>query len=198
MTDKVSNRTDIINYLIKYYNYSSYLEIGVGNKNRNFNKIRCKNKKGIDPNGKADIKLTSDIFFADCSIEEKYDIIFIDGLHIEEQVDKDISNSFLHLNDKGMIVLHDCNPVSELLQEEKRKSKDWCGTVWKSFAKLRMTRKDLFMFVVNIDYGVGVIKKGEQQIFVSDKGFLLDYKFLDSNRSKLLNIISPEKIFNIL
>jgi predicted O-methyltransferase YrrM len=52
--------------------------------------------------------ITSDAFFERSMV--KFDVIFIDGLHEEHQVDRDIVNSLQHLNPGGIIVLHDCLP----------------------------------------------------------------------------------------
>jgi predicted O-methyltransferase YrrM len=39
---------------------------------------------------------------------KKFDIVFVDGLHIEEQSTKDIHNALKVLNENGTIVVHDC------------------------------------------------------------------------------------------
>ena len=69
----------------------------------------------------------------------EWDIIFIDGLHISTQVEKDVKNSLNHLSKHGIIVLHDCNPF---LNEDSytRVIEDywgqmWNGTVWKAVYK---------------------------------------------------------------
>ncbi len=181
-------RTEIIQYLINKKGYESYLEIGVGSGN-NFNKIKCKRKDGVDPNGRGNYIMTSDLFFK--MTKKKWDIIFIDGLHIEDQVDRDIQNSLDHLSDGGTIVIHDCNPKTHRHQEVPRIQKAWNGTVWKSFVKLRCSRPDLFMCVVNTDHGCGIIRKGSQQIY--DKASIkrcLKYNFLKLNRKELLNLIT--------
>ena len=46
---------------------------------------------------------TSDDFLNN---KTKFDIIFIDGNHMMEQVDKDIENSLTFLNEGGLILLH--------------------------------------------------------------------------------------------
>ena len=53
--------------------------------------------------------MTSDEFFS--QNKETFDLIFIDGLHIHEQVLKDIDNSLNVLNENGVILLHDCLPA---------------------------------------------------------------------------------------
>ncbi len=195
-------RTDILNYLIEKYKYTTYLEIGVRNPTSgNFNNIKIKNKLGVDPNPliKQDNIFvgTSDLFFM--KNKSTFDVIFIDGLHLENQVDKDIINSLNCLNEGGMILLHDCNPPTEMHQRENYcvdgKYPVWNGTVWKSFAKLRITRSDLEMYVIDTDWGVGVIRNGNQELFPSESINIneLNYELLEKNRKELLNLISVDK-----
>ena len=58
----------------------------------------------------------SDDYFSSLDKTIKYDLIFIDGLHLEHQVDKDINNSLNHLSENGVIIIHDCNPITERRQ----------------------------------------------------------------------------------
>jgi len=154
-------RTHVINYLIKRHKYNKYLEIGVRDPLSTFKKIKCKNKDGVDPNpiGYCKYIMTSDQFFAKEVKDKMYDIVFIDGLHLYKQVVRDIENSLKYLSSKGTIVIHDCNPSCKESQCDSLKNRPskWNGTVWKAFAFLRMTRKDLFMYVVNTDCGCGMI-----------------------------------------
>ena len=50
--------------------------------------------------------MTSDIFFK--NNEDKFDIIFLDGLHTYEQTIKDINNAIQSIEDDGVILVHDC------------------------------------------------------------------------------------------
>lgn len=183
-------RTDIINKFIISRNYLKYLEIGVRNPDSNFNKIRCAFKVGVDPNVDTTYRMTSDEFFKQNT--DVFDIIFIDGLHLEEQVDKDISNSLKCLSSTGVVILHDCNPISYDHQIEEYDYKStWNGTVWKSFAKLRMKENNLSMYCINTDHGCGVIEHGIQQIF--DKQIPLTYQSLEMNRKDMLNLINVDE-----
>ena len=191
----IASRTSIINHLISKNNLNNYLEIGVRD-GRNFDKIKIKNKTGVDPHPIKKIinihKLTSDDFFK--INNNYYDIIFIDGLHLENQVDKDIEGSLRFLSENGFIIMHDCNPPTEFHQRENYeingKFPPWNGTVWKSFAKLRMTNSNLDICCVNCDWGVGIIKKGNSKTFNFTKH--LNFDFLNKNRVKLLNLISVD------
>ena len=135
----VRTRTDLINFLIRSFQYQRYLEIGVRNPRHNFNRIDIKEKDGVDPAGKCRYTLTSDLFFETVAPKiPPYDIILIDGLHLAEQVLRDVTNSLAHLNPGGTIVLHDCNPPSAAHQVEQYDGKsDWNGTVWKAFVLFR-------------------------------------------------------------
>jgi hypothetical protein len=190
----LKTRTDIINFLVKRNSYRRYLEIGVRVPAQNFDRIKAVDKHAVDPDPRGQIShvMTSDQFFEQLDAEEAYDIVLIDGLHLEEQVLKDVANSLAHLSAGGTIVLHDCNPPSESCQLETYDGKSpWNGTVWKAWAKLRMTRPDLAMCVVDTDWGVGVLARGEQQLFPRVPDSELDYGFLEQHREELLNLVSP-------
>jgi hypothetical protein len=137
--------------------------------------------------------MTSDHFFA--TQPEPFDIVFIDGLHLEEQVDKDVFNSMAWLNPAGCIVLHDCNPLTEHMQrDDGSDGKAWNGTVWKSYVKLR-SNPALSMYVVDTDHGVGVIQRGQQTSFQLAP---LSYASLDANREEALNLISVSRFKELM
>lgn len=158
-------------------------------------------------------ELTSDDFFEKKSDYLKkvggIDVIFIDGLHLYEQVVKDIENSLKHLNKGGVILVHDCNPLSEpasiraytseeaavLVGDHPQWINQWNGDVWKAVVQLRSERDDLNIAVFNTDHGVGMIRPGtpEKALSITDKKVAdLTYADLDTNREKFLNLKSPE------
>ena len=103
-------RYDLINTLIQKFGFKNYLEIGVSDPSECFNNVICENKMGVDPglefpDNPVKYPMTSDDFFS--SLEKgnldldpgfRWDVIFIDGLHISTQVMKDVINSLYHLN----------------------------------------------------------------------------------------------------
>lgn len=217
-------RIDIINTLIRRYGYKTYLEIGVHTNAHCFNHIKAPYKTGVDPgyenpNERYDYKLESDEFFAylktgrtEFPTDKKWDLIFIDGLHLAEQVERDIINSLEHLSIGGTIVMHDCSPPSEIIAREEYQNAyrkillwygnqwleetAWCGTTWKAFYKFRTTRPDLRMWCVNDDFGVGIIQRGEQELAPNDNPFY-SYKVMDSNRKEHLNLITPDEFLGL-
>jgi hypothetical protein len=193
----MNTRTELINYLIKKNKYQTYLEIGVEAGN-NLSQIICEKKVSVDPDYRtpALYHVTSDDFFK--TNKQKFDIIFIDGLHIWSQVYKDIVNSLDCLNENGVIVCHDMNPYSEIIQRVPRVGQGiWTGDCWKAWVKLKSEQSDIFMFVIDMDFGCGVIKKGKQQkIWIPCAAEKMNYSYFDYDRKHLLNLISVEDFKN--
>jgi len=134
--------------------------------------------------------MISDKFFNTISEDQKYDIIFIDGLHEKEQVLRDVFNSLNHLSDGGTIVMHDCSP------ETKRLSlKDRCYNVWEAIVVLRQ-ENNLNVRVIDVDHGLGIVSIGSQEEFELSINFDNTYEYLDSNRKKILNLISEKEFKN--
>jgi hypothetical protein len=189
-------RTEIINGLIEKNKYTSYLEIGVNTPAQpgyNWAGIEIPVKHGVDPNVESTYKMTSDEFF-DNHISQKYDIVFVDGLHLCEQVYRDIVNSLNNLNENGIIVVHDCNPITEITQRRERASDAWHGDVWKSIVQLRMENPNIDICTVDTDEGCGIIKKGSQKLLVIDENTNVgEYSFLENNRKEALNLISVDE-----
>lgn len=186
-------RTDIINYYLKQQSPpTNYLEIGI-NKGANFNLIKADNKDGVDPSEltNCNYHMTSDDFFKINT--NKYNVIFIDGLHFYEQVYKDINNSLDAIKKEGVIVLHDCNPVDEWHQRETNIKGTWNGTVWKAFVRLRCERSDLEMFVIDADYGVGIIRPDKQQKTFEHPEIINDYNLFEKHKKMALNLISVKE-----
>jgi hypothetical protein len=189
-------RSQIINAFIKKYGYTSYLEIGVNTPAQpgyNWNNVNIELKHGVDPAEKAaaTFKMPSDEFFAH-HVNMKYDIVFVDGLHLFEQAYRDIVNSLKWLNDNGTIVVHDCNPTEEITQRRERASSAWHGDVWKAILKLRMEDPTISIFTIDADEGCTVIRKGSQELFKTSEpeSVIYDFNFFDANRKEILNMKS--------
>jgi hypothetical protein len=191
---RLKSRTDILNFLAKRNSYRRYLEIGVRVPAQNFDRVEVEHKDAVDPDPRGEIShvMTSDEFFAQLDSAARYDLVLIDGLHLEAQVLQDVENSLRHLSPGGTIVLHDCNPPEEDNQREDYDGESpWNGTVWKAVAKLRMTRPELAICVVDTDWGVGVIARGRQELFPAVPDSQLSFEFLDEHRRELLNLVPP-------
>ena len=149
------NRWDLIQKLINSNNFKNYLEIGCDGDD-SFSKIRVENKVGVDPYSGGNFRGTSDYFFS--INNNKFDCIFIDGLHEYSQVYKDIKNSLDVLTDNGIILLHDCLPTTLHKQAVPRYKNIWNGDVWKCIVYYR-TLKNIDIVTCKIDQGISAIRK---------------------------------------
>ena len=188
-------RTDIINALIQKYGYKSYLEVGTQDPTSNFDKINTEHKVSIDPFPRGEVTFvgTSDEYFESITDDVKYDIIFIDGLHHDDQVLRDVENSLNHLSDNGTIVCHDCLPSTELMQLRDINGGEWTGDVWKAIADLRIERIDLDIKVVDTDYGCGIIRRGTNVPYQPNVENYKTYSYYNIHKYRMLNVISPEQ-----
>lgn len=201
-------RYDLINEVIHHFGFKNYLEIGVADPKDCFDQVVCENKMGVDPgvefvDNPVKYKMTSDDFFwalraghLDLDPGFRWDVVFIDGLHISTQVLRDVENCLYHLNPNGFIFLHDCNPESYFMQREdyyiNGYQEPWNGTVWKVIYYLRCHNKNLEIQTVNTDWGVGVIKRGHSPLISFDNPFY-EYNQMAVNRERDLGLISVEQ-----
>jgi predicted O-methyltransferase YrrM len=155
-TVAMNNHTDLLNYLIALRGLTSYLEIGTDNPDFNFDHIKAERKVSVDPapHARAIVAATSDEYFR--LFHDKYDVIFIDGLHHAAQVKKDFDNALEVLSEKGFIVLHDCNPHAEHITHVPRDRAEWCGDVYR-FACTLSEYAGIDYVTVDFDYGCTVV-----------------------------------------
>lgn len=164
---------DFLNLIIEKKNYESYLEIGVC-LGRTFRNIKCKRRLSVDPKENEYVThvMTSNDFFKEN--KNKFDLIFVDGLHVYEQVKQDILNSLECLNENGIIIAHDTFPKNEYeeryeytideqelikvldkynVEYSKYNVRDlsafWMGNVWKSILDLQLEDNDLEFYTLD-------------------------------------------------
>lgn len=221
----MKTRTDLLNHLAEKHNLLRYLEIGVQDPKQNFDKIICQTRVGVDPAVIYDnvFKLTSDQFFEriqkydgerqmfirqneiDDSLNNplpitplEFDLIFIDGLHTAEQVEKDVFNSLQILKDGGFILLHDTNPEKEehTIVPRPTDRGHWNGDVYKYAASVY---GDIEKYTVDIDNGCTVIKKTPLKKYPREviHNSKFEWSTFNENRKKLLNLISWEEFIEM-
>lgn len=209
-------KAEILNYLLSSFERDTcYLEIGVRNPDHNFNRICANTKYSVDPGiefkeNPVDFPMTSDEFFDKLSNNEilsreiKFDLIFIDGLHLAEQVDRDIKNSLNFIKDDGFIVIHDCNPPTEwharleYFYRHTPAGPSWNGSTWKAFLKWR-SKGSVYSCCIDTDWGLGVLSKAQRIGKNLDKEIeFYEFRDLSENRHQYLNLLSFENFKNIV
>lgn len=220
------NRVILIQSLMKQKGLKNYLEIGVFN-GHVFFRIKSTFKIAVDPEFQFDalrkigktiinpynifnkyISKTSDDFFeqdAPRLFEKKnIEISLIDGMHEYQYALRDVENILKYLGDDGVIIMHDCNPVTKeaaiTFDEWKALGMkgQWNGDVWKAIVHLRSLRKDIDVFVLDCDFGLGVItkRKPENNLSLSPEEInSLTYEDLDSDRKQLINLKPADYIY---
>ncbi len=222
-------RIEVLNTIIKKHNVTNYLEIGVNRGKCLFNIKGAQKRFAVDPFFNFNLwkkcrailmnpdnlkntyfEVTSDSFFnnnKNLLTDNRINLAFIDGLHTYGQSLKDTLNTLEYLEEDGIIVLHDCNPLDALaaypaasiddarkdLGDHKDWKNIWNGDVWKTIVYIQKNHPELSTFVLDTDHGLGFVykKKREQlpEVFNEiDSIDGLDYSFLKKNRVVLLNL----------
>jgi hypothetical protein len=196
----IASHTELLNRIIAEGGYTSYLEIGVRYADRNFDRIVCDHKDGVDINAscKCNFHMPSDEFWA--TPGRQYDLIFIDGDHRAFPALRDMVYAIdTRLQPGGTVVVDNINPKTF-----EYTSMNHCATAWKAWAILRMSRLDLSMVAIDDDnVGWGVMWKGSQELFKTQEDpagmpcyfgdhWDLTWDYFARFREELLNLVSVE------
>lgn len=219
------DRITLINELMTKKKLTNYLEIGVFN-GRVFFRMKSTFKVAVDPYfafdslrkiGKLFInpynffnrffeKKSDDFFAQDADgvfADKKVQLSLIDGMHEYRYALRDVENTLKYLSEDGVIIMHDCNPVTkeEAGTFEEWKAKDfkgqWNGDVWKTIVHLRTFRNDIDVFVLDCDQGLGIVtkRKPESRLsFTQEQIDQLTYEDFDKNRAAWINLKQPDYI----
>jgi hypothetical protein len=155
-TESTVSRNRAVQGLLNLFADPSYLEIGV-NEGATFTKVKASRKVAVDPVFLFDVReagaadpasefheITSDDYFGRVvDPDERFDVIYLDGLHTFEQTLRDFTNAVHHLSPKGVILIDDVCPVSYLASLPDRDNyftvrnflevtdKSWMGDVYR-------------------------------------------------------------------
>ncbi|MDP4264742.1 MAG: class I SAM-dependent methyltransferase [Bacteroidota bacterium] len=224
-------RKQLIQDIINKKKYTTYLEIGVF-AGGVFFPVRAKRKIAVDPEftfGKFKrrkkilknlsnlnaryYEMPSDDFFnqhaGQLFKDNAVDICLVDGMHEYEYALRDVENTLHYLQQDGVIIMHDCNPqtAAAAISFEEWKNKNyegnWNGDVWKTILHLRSLRKDITVFVLDVDYGLGIVCKRPPEDTLSFTPAQIrnfTYDDLAKNRQQWLNLKPIEyfyRFFNL-
>lgn len=160
-----------------------YLEIGV-QAGKTFRSLDIEHMDGVDPKFLFDVnktigsgrnlyEVTSDEFFSKNFGIEKYDLVFIDGLHTYDQTYRDFCNVSLRLHSRSIVVIDDVLPCDK--HSAIRNQKDcisarladpnfngtnpraWHGDVFRLLVLLNLFHSSLCYATVPGDEGVQTI-----------------------------------------
>jgi len=150
------NRIAIVNLLVSANPGGDYLEIGCAS-NLTFDAVMAARKVGVDPVSGGTHRQTSDAFFAE-NLDARFDVVFIDGLHLYDQVRRDVVNALKVVRKGGWIALHDMLPRDWIEEHVPALSTSgWTGDGWKVAFEL-MASPDIDFRLLAVDHGVGVLR----------------------------------------
>jgi hypothetical protein len=117
-------RADVVQGFLNRFTNPSYLEVGVES-GVTFHALNAHRKVAVDPRFAFQVpepritqaveyhEVLSDDYFGGLGPEtEKFDVIYLDGLHTAEQTLRDILNSVEYLADNGVLVIDDVLPTT--------------------------------------------------------------------------------------
>lgn len=191
--DTSFNRVDVINLIIKQNNFKSYLEIGC-DLNKTFNNVIIQDKVGVDPIRGGTFRGTSDDFFS--SNIKVFDLIFIDGSHLVEDVYRDLVNSLNCLKKGGIILFDDILPTKQIRTFRKRCTNKWNGDVYKIVKFIDKLEEASFHYLP-YDHGMGLIKKNNEKVILFKNENFNDFSFKDykkfvQNKSSFKKLLDSE------
>ncbi len=184
-------RDDVINYLLeeKFQKNCKYLEI-VFDLNQTFSKIVNNNKIGIDPVRGGNLKLSSKEFFENYN-KEFFDVVFIDGSHLIEDVYYDTVQAIKNLNLGGYILLDDVLPNNNLNTFRKRLTLHSFQDAYKIlFFISSLSFVDLYL--LPCDHGMALIKLTDNPIEEE-----LDFDFIDINFDSYIEFLNNNNFVKI-
>jgi len=178
---------DVVNYLIEHRGFLSYLEMGYDTVGP-FNQVLAPYKVAVANRPGEGVQDATEEFFA--ANQSRFDVIVINGLHLQEQVLIDVEQARGCLRSGGCILINACLPTTHESQLRTRLSlaRPWMGDVWKAVVQFRR-RRDCDVAVLDVGAGVGLLFERENSRPTTDD-IPLTWEAYAKNRDDLLNIKS--------
>lgn len=198
----MKHRKEIISHWARSIGATKYLELGLHDINEVFNYIPCNIKHSVDINDQfADYTMSTDDFFNNLKSGElnldkdyKWDVIFIDANHLANFVKNDLLNSLNHLNDDGMIFLHDVLPPNYNAQGEYSN----CQTAWKVIPYILKHHPGLHVCTTDEIYGgLGIVFKNklkDRKVLSENYNIFYEFYIMDVDRKTSQNYIPQSKV----
>lgn len=211
-------RAQVIKRLLAHYEEPRYLEVGVCEA-RTFDRVTAAEKVAVDPKFRFDPdaedrqvpgvsyhQVTSDDYFGSIvDTDERFDVIYLDGLHTVEQTLRDLLNALEHLQPQGVIVIDDVLPPTELAAIADRQEflavrrdagreeeKAWMGDVFRLVYFIDTFCQQLSFGVIDNNHGQAVVwrqrREAVTQRGLADVGGLT---FADLERSREALHLAP-------
>lgn len=198
-------RSEVVQLFLDQFESPSYLEIGVA-RGETFHAVAAARKVAVDPLFQFDVlkhetrtirfhSVPSDTYFGEIAQpEDRFDVIYIDGLHTAEQTLRDLINAQHFLKAEGVIIIDDVWPssfvaairdldqhklVRECLNEQ---SPAWMGDVFKLLYFIDTFMQQFTLRIINDNFGQAVMWRQRRQT-------VCDRTLLDVSMKTFTNLI---------
>ena len=118
-------RAEVVQGLLSLYDQPAYLEVGVGDGDT-FHAVKARRKVAVDPKFNFDPKaaakaapeasfhqVPSDEYFGQIApADERFEVIYLDGLHTFDQTLRDLINALRLIQRNGVIIIDDLKPAN--------------------------------------------------------------------------------------
>ncbi len=181
------SRATVVQELLSLYAAPSYLEIGVS-EGATFHSVQARRKVAVDPKFVFDVaaaratrpeveyhEVTSDEYFGRIKgPSERFELIFLDGLHTFEQTLRDFTNAIECLAPNGVIVIDDVMPDSyfagisdvtvfrTLRSQQIAKSASWMGDVYRLMFFIESFFQQFSYRTVEENHGQAIVWRGRR------------------------------------
>jgi hypothetical protein len=172
--NSVVQKFDIINFLLRKYQFESYIEFCTPTSGRAYKFINRSQLKrshrlmyrcpaefddGYPIDFRSESEETYDCMDKIYRSKLDYDLAFVDPSHTYHCSFRDLFCAFSVLGPRGIIVVHDCHPPDEAHVHSEFQEGFWCGETYGAYIDFVNSLKNIEFYTVDTDYGCGVIKK---------------------------------------
>jgi hypothetical protein len=217
--NKIEYKADIVNWLARQFNYNSYLQISTYSTGNYFDEIdsnlfsirSCLNYKvgniNNAPIGNVAIRNDHQFYVEDYDVlkerylrnDQKYDIVFVDSYHTFDQTTADLALACELVSERGLIIVHDCKPEKKESTGNQYHRGAWLGQSYEAFIKFRYQNLQHNCFVIDTDYGCGVIQKNvptKKHLEIPENAIIdeaVEWSFFEKHYVKLLDLVSIDE-----
>lgn len=156
-------------------------------------------------------RMTSDDFFETVNVPQAmaqpcFNVAFIDGLHLFDQVLLDFINLEKFAGSDSVIFIHDCLPINAHVATRNRNTAFWTGDVWKVIPCLKSIRPDLEIITLPVaPSGLALIRKLDPRSQILERHFdslvqhfnTLKLPDIWEERASLLNVFDQQNSFRL-
>lgn len=173
IAERLTKKSDVVNWLGRQAGFRSYLEISTAFSGFQFGKIDrnqfvvaervvyCATADFDDGLPVTGVSFSDDSGpgLAALSINlRRFDVVFVDSWHSYESSYRDIEYALQLLSMGGVIVVHDCLPLSREIADPKFHPGSWSGQTYLAFLDFVRKHVETAFVTIDMDFGCGVIQ----------------------------------------